>query len=662
MDRQADENEIKLRNAKTKEERDALQNALKALRDRRSKLIEELEKDRIRAAQDAMDRMARKEEMDDDETKALINKFIPIEKLNEIDEDFQNQKENINKQKEFELEDLKRRQEEEFDNLQKQLEKGRNTDDAIDLFINTLSQRIIDQHQDADEEEKEGHFKRINNLRELLKDVDGNLEKDALMKEWENRGKNAEDILKHDRDMTDKNIKARLAARGKDKKKKMIEALRIAHEEEEAKLILDQLGREHFRKGEINRDQIKKIVKLLLQKMEEAKQDGEEIPELTMNKIRQLFESMFGEVEMTDFTNQLVKHFAEKEIMLKRLLARYMDMKRLEQASIKKHFSQKLKDLENHGDLMDPDDFESKKKEIILKEEIALRDLDANLDNLHKEEEAALLKSLEKRHARESIQLKNDLLEEKINAYNELFRNQNRKGHEDEIRIYKKTLLQYKGRKEKELERRLRAIEFAKQKVENKVKDYEDLLRRKREEEQWIKDRKEQIRQALIKHKELIKQKLGNTGEDDKEKIFEELEKGYKALSGSIEKERKRMFLQMQQRDQKRKQAMEMYNRNMIEFGGIGNKVKVMDNTNTYVGKLLHGWRTKNEERLKLIYKMEETAKREYMYLKQPGALISELLRRVKNLENLLRHFDSSRIYALMKKVNDKGVKTKIKH
>ena len=660
IDNEADEHEFKLKRANTKQARDFEKDHLKDLRDKKNQIVEDLEKERIKAAQDAMDKLEKANEMDEDETKALINKYIPREKLNEIDEDFRNQKENINQQKEFEIEDLRRRQDEEIDALKQQLNNGKNNDDAIDIFINTLSQRIIDQHQDADEDEREDHFKRLNNLRELLKDVDNNLEKDALMKDWDPKHGDMEGVLQKDKATTDERIRARLANRNKDKKKKMMEALRIAHEEEEAKLVLDQLGREHLRKGEINKDQIKKIVKLLLKKMEEAKANGEDI-DLTMNKIRQLFESMFGEVEMTDFTNQLVKHFAEKEIMLKRLLARYVDMRRLEQASIKKHYADKLRDLENNQDLMDPDEFDSQKKELILKQEIALRDLEANMDNLHKEEEAALLKSLEKRHAREAIQLKNDLLEEKINAYNELFRNSGKKGHDDEIKIYKRALMQYKAKKEKELERRLRAIEFAKQKVENKVRDYEDLLRRKREEEQWIKDRKNQIKEALMRHKDLIKQKLGNHGEDDKDKIFQELEEGYKALSGSIEKERKRMFLQMQQRDQKRRQQMEIYNnRNMIEFGGIGNKVKVVDNTNTYIGKLLHGWRTKNEERLKLVKKMEETYKLEY--LTDPNALIHELLKRVKNLENLLRRFDAERIYELMKKAGDQGVRAKMKH
>ena len=172
--------EVMLKKANTKQAREFEKDHLKNLRDKKNQMTEDLEKERIKAAQDAMDKL--ENEMDEDETKALINRYISREKLNEIDQDFQNQKDNIDQQKLFEIEDLRRRQDEEIDALKHQLNNGKNDDDAIDVFINTLSQRIIDQHQDADEDEREDHFKRLNNLRELLKDVDNNLEKDALMK------------------------------------------------------------------------------------------------------------------------------------------------------------------------------------------------------------------------------------------------------------------------------------------------------------------------------------------------------------------------------------------------------------------------------------------------------------------------------------------------
>ena len=669
IDKQIGEAEIQLARATTKDDKDKLKELLKKLRQQRKEAAEKLEKDRLEAAKMAMDRLEKEDEMGDDEIKALIDKFIPREKLNEIDEDFRRQKEQINQQKEFEMEELKRRQEED---LEDELNRKGTADDTIDKIVDKLSERVLDQLHDADDQDKAAHFDRMNNLKNLLKNIDTDLEKENLMSNWNNRSKDLESSMKKDKDLNDARLKKKLDERKKDKKQKILEALRIAHEEEEAKLVLDQLGREHARKGEINRDQIKKIVALLMKELDKARENGQEIPELTINKIKQLFETMFSEVEMTDFTNQLVKHFAEKEIMLKRLLARYVDLKRMEKASIKKQYADRLKELDEKQDKLGDEEYDRLRKELLFNEENALRELDLNMDRLHKEEEAALMQTLEKRNAKESIQLRNDLLEEKIKAYNELFRNQNRKGHDEEIKIYKKALFTFKAKKEKELERRLRAIEFAKQKVlndiereiQNKIKDYEELLRRRSEEEKWISDRKDQMRQALIRHKELIKQRLGSLGEADKDQIFATLDKEYRALSGSIEKERKRLFLMMQQRDEKRK---EMYkDRNLedfyqnLAFDKYGDKVAFMSN-HTYMNKMLNQWKVRNDDKVKSISKMEETAKREYMYLKQPGALISELLKRVKNLEKLLRNFDATRIYKLMQAAGDRSLKARIK-
>lgn len=636
MDQEIYENEVAFSKTKDPSAKQAIDN----LKLRKKELAERLEKERLKAAKEAMDRLSRKGEMDEREITSLIDKYIPKdsqEKLN-MDHDFNEQVAQINQQKEFELEDLKRRQEEEMNALQDQLDGA--DDDTIDLFINTLSQRVIDQHFDADEEEKGKHLDRMNELRKMLKNTDNKLEKDALMNQWDNGTKDMEAMLKNQRNITDANIRERLKKRKSDKKKKMIEALKIAHEEEEAKLVLDQLGREHLRKSEINRDQICKIVRLLMKEMEKAKQNGEEIPELTINKLKQLFESMFAEVEMADFTNQLVKHFAEKEVMLKRLLARYIDIQRMERASIKKHYAQKMKDLENQQDNLEPDEYEALRKDLILNEELALREL--NLDKLHKEEEAALLQSLEKRHAKESIQLKNDLLEEKIKATNELFRNHNRRANEEEIRIYKKAFQTYKAKKEKDLERRLRAIEFAKSKVLNdiereiqiKISNYEELLRKRAFEE-------EEMRKALEAHKALIKARMDAIGVTDKDKIFDELNKNYKGLTHSIEQERKRMFMIAQQKDQKRKDAYQ--DRHLTDFfdnlaTGTGQKVQFMNN-HSYMGRMLNQWKAKNES-LKMKLRLESTLRLNYKNLQSPESLMAELLRRVKNLELLLRNLD----------------------
>jgi hypothetical protein len=637
IDQEIYEHEVNYNKTKDPSEKEAMEQ----LKQRKAEEAERLEKERLKAAKAAMDRLNKQGDMDEKEITSLIDKFIPKDSQEKLamDQDFNEQVQQINQQKEFELEDLKRRQEEEMGDLENKLDRSNLDDDAIDMFVNTLSQRVMDQNQDASEDERQKHYNRMDELRDKLKDNDHKLEKDALMNAWEGNANDAASMLDRQKSISDARLREKLKNRKKDKKQKMIEALKIAHEEEEAKLILDQLGREHLRKSEINRDQICKIVKLLLKEMEKAKENGEEIPELTLNKIKQLFESMFAEVEMADFTNQLVKHFAEKEVMLKRLLARYADIARMEKASIRKHYAQKMKELEEQEDKLDPEAYEAIKKDIILNEEKAIRNM--NLDKIHKEEEAALLQSLEKRHAKESIQLKNDLLEEKIKATHELFRSKNRKGQEEEM-IYKKAFQTYKAKKEKELERRLRAIEFQKSKamdeiereIQNKINDYEELLRRRAQEE-------EEIRKALEAHKALIKARMDAIGATDKDKIFEELNKHYKGLTHSIQQERKRMFMLTQQRDQKRKDTYQ--DRHLNDFfnnlaTGSGDKVGFMSN-HSYMGKMLNQWKAKNES-MKMKLRIESSLKLNYKNLQTPESLMAELLRRVKNLEMLLRHLD----------------------
>jgi len=48
---------------------------------------------------------------------------------------------------------------------------------------------------------------------------------------------------------------------------------------------------------------------------------------LNLNNIRKLFESMFTDLEMSTFCDLLVKQFAEKEILMKVLLSKYLELK-----------------------------------------------------------------------------------------------------------------------------------------------------------------------------------------------------------------------------------------------------------------------------------------------------------------------------------------------
>jgi hypothetical protein len=405
--------------------------ALEREREDQKKLLEQkIDDERHDAAKKALRNLERGDEMDENDIRSLIDKFIPHEKLNEIDEDFRNQKDQINEQKEEELEEMKRRQDEELDALENQIRSGDVDIDSGQFVGDMVDQRLLDQYYEADEDDKLANEKRKNELRELLKNLDGDLEKEALIDSWKDRDDEMERVMRADKRRQDDRIKAKLANRKKDRNGKKLEALKLKHEEEEARLILQQLNFEHLKKGDINKDQIKEIVSLLVKELQRRQESGEEDPELSLKRVKQLFESMFGEVEMTDFTNLMVKQFAEKEILLKQCLAKYVDIKRMEKSSIKKVYADKLEELESMRDQIGEEQYEKMFKDYKIREENSLREMDLKLDKLHKEEEAALLQNLEKRHAREQVQLKNDLLEEKIKAYDEIFghsRNHNRK-------------------------------------------------------------------------------------------------------------------------------------------------------------------------------------------------------------------------------------------
>jgi hypothetical protein len=95
----------------------------------------------------------------------------------------------------------------------------------------------------------------------------------------------------------------------------------------------------------------------------------------------------------------------------------------MEKSSIKDVFNQKLKDLDNKRNEIGEDKYERAFQDLKIREENMFKETDNKFDKLHTEEQACMKKILEKKHASEQIQQKNDILEAKINAYEELFGN-----------------------------------------------------------------------------------------------------------------------------------------------------------------------------------------------------------------------------------------------
>lgn len=88
----------------------------------------------------------------------------------------------------------------------------------------------------------------------------------------------------------------------------------------------------------------------------------------------------------------------------------------------------------------------------------------------------------------------------------------------------------------------------------------------------------------------------------------------------------------------------------------ISSDIKLLD-SNSMMSKMLNSWKTKTEENYMLQKKVEEAARLENLYASKPGALINELLRRVKSLEYLLKGFEGESLGNLHRLVSDEMIK-----
>jgi len=145
---------------------------------------------------------------------------------------------------------------------------------------------------------------------------------------------------------------------------------------------------------------------------------------------------MFTDLEMSTFCDLLVKQFSEKEILMKVLLSKYLELKWMEKSSIKDVFNQKFKDLEDKWNEIGEEKYEKYYQDLKIWEENMFKDTDNKFDHLHAEEQACMKKILEKKHAKEQIDQKHEILEAKIKAYDELFGGRKMKDIEHEKKAF----------------------------------------------------------------------------------------------------------------------------------------------------------------------------------------------------------------------------------
>lgn len=154
----------------------------------------------------------------------------------------------------------------------------------------------------------------------------------------------------------------------------------------------------------------KQFVKDLFKKQDEMAANnsasGSNNGNMDANAIQQkllLLNEFSSDAFLQRLSNLLMKQFLEKEAQLKLLLQKYMDQKLIEKNNIKEGFRdqyEKLNQLRESQQISEPD-YQEALKNLRLKEENILRDVDLQFDKAMKEEEVKLREQLEKKHAEE---------------------------------------------------------------------------------------------------------------------------------------------------------------------------------------------------------------------------------------------------------------------
>jgi hypothetical protein len=120
----------------------------------------------------------------------------------------------------------------------------------------------------------------------------------------------------------------------------------------------------------------------------------------------------------------------------------------------------------------------------------------------------------------------------------------------------------------------------------------------------------------IERQKKMMKERMGTIGDADKERIINEFELGFKNLSGSVQMERKRQFILMQEKRKRRRMAREkLYGeKDMKEIADemgenlMSSDIKLMD-SNSMMSKMLNSWKSKTEENYMLQRKVEEASR-----------------------------------------------------
>jgi len=190
-----------------------------------------------------------------------------------------------------------------------------------------------------------------------------------------------------------------------------------------------------------------------------------------------------------------------------------------------------------------------------------IRQLELTMEKSQKEEDSTLRSELEKKHLNEQVEFRKAMAEQQAQLRRSLIGDASITN--DDTAHDQRALEKYEAQKKLEEEKRLHNIKLKKKTVagqldaemNNKYGDYDDLLRRKKEDMEKMRDQTEELAQRLAERKERAKNrpKIEGLSKEEQEALMNSYKSQLEMLDSAYAAEQRRQMLAMKQKaDQRR--------------------------------------------------------------------------------------------------------------
>jgi hypothetical protein len=291
------------------------------------------------------------------------------------------------------------------------------------------------------------------------------------------------------------------------------------------------------------------------------------------------------------------------------------------------------------------------------------RDLLLSLEKAHKEEESALRQVFDRKHLDQQIEYRKRRLKKNAELKNELLGKQIA---DEEQALDEKALEAFLAMKKAEQEKRQRQAEKDKahaakeldKQLQDKIKDHEDMLERKRQAAQEMEGQAIEIKRRLLERKrKLAEQEFQGLTDEEKKRAMEQAMSRYEALGHTYYDEKGRQWDAMSKRLALRKQRLEKMRRIRMVYGEEQQRKNAAEarshlqqelsvlrqdrvfSENDELLRLLRAWAEGREKhhKLHLMKQLADTV------LKLDPQLLSGLILKLKKVENSLKELRRAR-------------------